>query len=324
MSYGTQSTSQYQQQQHNTLQSGNNVSECDMTPQQSIIGIEAQIHPFAQGTSTHQQHQQQHHQWIQIGEGGFTDFGLNMSEPLESSMKENMGSLCRLASNFPNGTHSLQHPQAFYPHHPYQLHGGSVSTASSSSSIPILQSTPGYENIPVGYFQQQGQSNSSLMQIGISRPQHQSFTPSEVPRPMWFPSQSGSFSVPASTPEFSWSSQQQQSSQSINISANDSPEVELASLDLDMENNDDNNRAQDHPLALQHNQLNQQPLSAHALFQQQHQQQQVQQIHQQQQQKQLHRVSIQHQHQQTFYILQMQDNDEELEFEPVSSVTKSK
>ncbi|KAF9325138.1 hypothetical protein BG006_011369 [Podila minutissima] len=87
---------------------------------------------------------------------------------------------------------------------------------------------------------------------------------------------------------------------SIRSSANDSPEVELASLDLDTGNNDDNNQTQDHPLALQHNQLNQQPLSARAF------------------------VSIQLQHQQTFYIPQMQDDDEELEFEPVSSVAKSK
>ncbi|KAG0347143.1 hypothetical protein BG005_000352, partial [Podila minutissima] len=340
-------TSQYQQQQHNTLKPGNNASEYNMgfdlmsqvltAPQQSILGIEAQIHPFAQGASTHQQHQQLHRQSIQIGEGGFTDFGLNMDESLESLMKKNMGSLHGLASNLPNDAHSLQHPQASHPHHPSQLHGGSVSTASS---IPILQSTPGYENMydaaaQFGYFEQQGQSNSSLIQTGISRPQHP-FTPSEAPRPMWFPNQSGSFNVPASIPEFSWSSQQQ-SSQSINISANDSPEVELESLDLDMEN-DDNNQAQDHPSALQHIQLKQQPLSAHALFQQQHvqqqqrhmeqqalqQQQQMQQIHQQQQQKQLHRVSIQHQHQQTFYIPQMQDDDEELEFEPVSSsVAKS-
>ncbi|KAF9317218.1 hypothetical protein BG006_003415, partial [Podila minutissima] len=112
-----------------------------MTTQQSILGIKAQIHPFAQGTSTHQQHQQQS---SQVGEGGFTDFGLNMSKSLECSMKENMRSLRRLASNLPNGTNSVQHPQAFYPHHPSQLHGGSVSPASSLS---VLQSTPGYENM---------------------------------------------------------------------------------------------------------------------------------------------------------------------------------
>ncbi|KAF9323048.1 hypothetical protein BG006_001802 [Podila minutissima] len=333
--------SQYQQQQHNTLQPGNSDSEYDMgfdlmsqvltAPQQSILGIEAQILPFARGTSTHQQHQQLHRQSIQIGEGGFTDFGLNMDESLESLMKKNMGSLHGLASNLPNDAHSLQHPQASHPHHTSQLHGGSVSTASS---MPILQSTPGYENVydasaQFGYFEQQGQSNSSLIQTGISRPQHQSFIPSEAPRPMWYPNQSGSFSVPASIPEFYWSSKQLQSLQSINISANDSPEVELESLDLDMENNDDNKQAQDHSSALQHNQLKLQPLSAHALFQQQHvqqqqrhieqqalqQQQQMQQIHQHQQQK-LHRVAIQHQHQQTFYIPQMQDDDEELESEP--------
>ncbi|KAG0338269.1 hypothetical protein BG005_003818 [Podila minutissima] len=138
-----------------------------MTPQQSILGIEAQIHPFAQGASTHQQHQQQHHQSTQVSEGGFTDFGLNMRESLENAMKEIMGSLHRLASNLPNDAHSLHHPQAFHPHHPSQLHGGSVSTASS---IPILQSTPGYENMydasaQFGYFEQQGQSNSSLIQM---------------------------------------------------------------------------------------------------------------------------------------------------------------
>ncbi|KAF9311995.1 hypothetical protein BG003_006751 [Podila horticola] len=349
MPYGAQLTStQYQQQQHNTLQSGNNASEYDMgfdlmsqvltnAPQQSILGIEAQIHPFAQGATAHQQHQQHHHrQSIQIGEGGFTDFGLNMNESLESLMKKNMGSLNGLVSNLPNDAQSLQHPQASHPHHPLQLHGGSVSSASS---VPILQGTPGYETMydsttQFGYFQQQGQSNSSLIQTGISQPQHQSFTPSEASRPMWFPNQSGSFSIPASTPEFSWPSQQQQSSQSINISANDSPEVELDSLDLDIENS--NNQAQDHPSALQHNQLKQQQqLSAHALFQQQHvqqqqrhmeqqalqqqqQQQQQLQMHQKQQ-KQLHRASIQHQHQQTFYIPQMQDDDEEPEFDPVSS-----
>ncbi|KAG0036046.1 hypothetical protein BGZ82_004760 [Podila clonocystis] len=349
MPYGTQPTSiQYQQQQRNTLQSGNNASEYDMgfdlmsqvltnAPQQSILGIEAQIHP-----SAHQQlHPQHHRQSIQIGDGGFTDFGLNMNESLESLMKKNMGPLHGLASNLSNDAHSLQHPQASHPHHPSHLHGGSISTASS---MPSLQGTPGYETIydapaQFGYFQQQGQSNSSLIQTGISQPQHQSFTPSEAPRPMWFPNQRGSFSIPASTPEFSWSTQQQQSSQSINISANDSPEVELESLDLDIENNN-NNQAQDHPSALQHNQLKQQQqqLSAHALFQQQHaqqqqrhmeqqalqqqqQQQQQMQMHQKQQ-KQLHRASIQHQHQQTFYIPQMQDDDEESEFEPVSSADR--
>ncbi|KAF9202299.1 hypothetical protein BGZ59_002226 [Podila verticillata] len=345
MAYG-QSTSQYQQQQqHNNLQSGNNASEYDMgfdlmsqvltnAPQQSILGIEAQIHPFTQGTSAHHHQQHQHRQSIQIGEGGFSDFGLNMNESLESLMKKNMGSLNGLVSSLPNDAHAL-HPQVSQSHHPSQLHGGSVSAASS---MPILQGTPGYETMygasgQFGYFQQ-GQSNSSMIQTGISQPQQQTFTPSEAPRPMWFPNQSGSFSVPASTPEFSWPSQQQQSSQSINISANDSPEVELESLDLNMENS--NNQAQDHPSTLQHNQLKQQQLNAHALFQQQHVQQQQRHMEQQalqqqqqqmqmhQQQKQLHRASIQHQHQQTFYIPQMQDDDEEPEFGPVSAVGDSK
>ncbi|KAG0340840.1 hypothetical protein BG005_003120, partial [Podila minutissima] len=57
--YGTQSTTQYQQQ-HNILQPGSHAFEYDMTPQQSILGIEAQIHPFAQGASTQQQHRQHH------------------------------------------------------------------------------------------------------------------------------------------------------------------------------------------------------------------------------------------------------------------------
>lgn len=340
MTYGQSTSAQYQQQQqHNNLQPGNNASEYDMgfdlmsqvltnAPQQSILGIEAQIHPFAQGTSAHHHQQHQHRQSIQIGEGGFTDFGLNMNESLESLMKNGM------VSSLPNDAHSLQHPQASHSH---PLHGGSVSAASS---MPILQGTPSYETIydapgQFGYFQQ-GQTNSSMIQTGISQPQQQTFTPSEAPRSMWFPNQSGSFSVPASAPEFSWSSQHQQSSQSINISANDSPEVELESLDLNIENSD--NQAQDHPSTLQHSQLKQQQLSAHALFQQQHvqqqqrhmeqqalqqQQQQQMQMHQQQQ-KQLHRASIQHQHQQTFYIPQMQDDDEEPEFGPVSSVGDSK
>ncbi|KAG0034174.1 hypothetical protein BGZ81_005879 [Podila clonocystis] len=347
--YSAQPTSvQYQQQQHSTLKSGNSASEYDMgfdlmsqvltnAPQQSILGIEAQIHP-----SAHQQLYPQHHrQSIQIGDGGFTDFGLNMDESLESLMKKNMGPLHGLASNLPNDAHSVQHPQVSHPHHPSHLHGVSISTASS---MPSLQGTPGYGTIydapaQFGYFQQQGQSNSSLIQAGISQPQNQSFTPSEATRPLWFPNQPGSFNIPTSTPEFSWSTQQQQSSQSINISANDSPEVELESLDLDIENNN-NNEAQDHPSALQHNQLKQQQqqqLSAHALFQQQHaqqqqrhmeqqalqqqQQQQQMQMHQQQH-KQLHRASIQHQHQQTFYIPQMQDDDEESEVEPVSSADR--
>ncbi|KAF9541352.1 hypothetical protein EC957_003130 [Mortierella hygrophila] len=273
------------------------------------------IHPFGHSDQQQQQHQRQS---IQTDQDGFADFGLNMDESLEGLMKKSMGSFGHLMESFSNDSSSL------LEHHHHQLHqqqqqqqvlAPSTPTASVDqfSYFQNLQQTPTPQQQQQFLHnqhqqQQQGQQQGQQQQQG-----HMGFQ--EMSRTMWISNHSGgaaSFSVPTN-PEFPWSSppphpqtpsqallQQQGTMQSINISANDSPQEELE-LELGLEN---------HHVVQQQ----QQQLSAHVLFQQQHQEQQrrhIEQQQKQQQQKQQHRASIQHQHQQTFYIPQMQDDEDE-------------
>ncbi|KAF9141429.1 hypothetical protein BGX30_004820 [Mortierella sp. GBA39] len=293
------------------------------------------IHPFVHSDQQQQQQQQQQHQHqsIQIDQDGFADFGFNIDESLEGLMKKSMGSFDHLMGSFSNDSPSV------LEHHHHQLHQQQQQQQVLAPSTPAasvdqfsyfqnLQQTPTPQQQQQQQFlhnqqqqqqqqQQQGQQQQQQQQQG-----HVSFQ--EMSRTMWIPNHSGgaaSFSVPTN-PEFSWSSppphpqtpsqahpQQQSTMQSINISANDSPQEELE-LELGLETHH----------VVQQQQQQQQQLSAHVLFQQQHQeqqrrhieqQQQKQQQQKQQQQKQQHRASIQHQHQQTFYIPQMQDDEDE-------------
>ncbi|KAF9281782.1 hypothetical protein BGZ68_006432 [Mortierella alpina] len=259
------------------------------------------IHPFSD------QFMSRPHQPLQTSQANsFPDFGLNMGESLESLMKKNMGSLGGLLSDMSGGL-----PLG---------NADSTTITSPSLSMPLLQ-TPGAPTFEHGvydpsatavqfnYLQQQRDLQQGQMRPG--QPTHQ-----DTSKSMWIPSHSGSFAVPANT-EFSWQQQQQQhqSTPSINISANDSPESEVGP-ELDLETGGAQEQQQ------------QQPLSAHALFQQQHEQQQQEQLRKNSlvldnQQPQQHRASIQHQHLQSFYIPQMQDEDDDGVFQAMYNSTKS-
>ncbi|KAF9960551.1 hypothetical protein BGZ72_006613 [Mortierella alpina] len=276
-----------------------------------LVG-QAGIHQFSD------QYVPRSHQPLQTSQANnIPDFGLHMGESLESLMKKNMGSLDGLLSDLSGGAPL----------------GSTDTTATTSSSLSmpmqsLLQapSTPTFEHgvydpsgtaVQFNYFQQQ----RDVQQRQVQPVQH---SHQDTLKSLWMPSHSGSFAVPANT-EFSWPQQHQQhqTTPSINISANDSPQSEVGpELDLDRDQIGDAPEQQ------------QQPLSAHALFQQQHEQQQ-----QQQQQEQLrknsmvldnlqpqqHRASGQHQHQhlQSFYIPQMQDEDDDGVFQAMYDSTKS-
>ncbi|ORZ22832.1 hypothetical protein BCR41DRAFT_420592 [Lobosporangium transversale] len=238
--------------------------------------------------STSQQQQQTFHPHLSQQHGAiafpqhaaFSDFGLDMDESLEALMKKDVvGPL-----------------------------GGITGNLADSSSTTLLQghhgSTPFnsaiYDN-QFGFFQQQQQQQ----QQQPSQSLQQQMDYQDVLGSMWTSGQTGSFSVPAhNNPQNPWS---HQSSQSINISADDSsqPEMELKE-----------GQSQEQP--------QQQMNNAHALFQQQFQQQRRHQ-HQQQEQmrknsivlgmhqhlQQQQRTSIPHQLQQTFYIPQNHDDDDD-------------
>ncbi|KAF9986906.1 hypothetical protein BGZ75_001269 [Mortierella antarctica] len=245
-------------------------------------------------------------------ENSYPDFGLNMGESLESLMKKNMGSFGGLLSDLSGGA-PLGSPD-------------STTITSPSLSMPmqsLLQgpSAPAFEHgvydpsttsVQFNYLQQQ--RDLQQRQVRPAQPAHH-----DTLKSMWIPSHSGSFAVPANT-EFSWQQQQQQhhSTPSINISANDSPLSEVGpELELDGDQ-------------MVGTQQQQQPLSAHALFQQQHEQQQLQQEQLRRNslvldalQPQQHRASIQHQHLQSFYIPQMQDEDDDGVFQAMYDSTKS-
>ncbi|KAF9950089.1 hypothetical protein BGZ70_001514 [Mortierella alpina] len=264
----------------------------------SFVG-QTGAHPFSD------QYVSRPHQPLQTSQAtAFPDFGLGMGESLESLMKKNMGSLDGLLSDLSGGA---------------ALSSSDATTITSPSlSMPmqsLLQgtSTPAFEHgvyapsataAQFNYLQQQ-QRDLQQRQAPPAHAAHQ-----DTLKSIWIPSHSGSFAVPANT-EYAWQQQQQQQQQqhqstlSINISANDSPQSEAGpELDLDGDQ-----------------QQQQQPLSAHDLFQQQHEQQQQQQQQEEQLRKnslvldtlqpQQHRASIQHQHLQSFYIPQMQDEDDD-------------
>ncbi|KAF9576964.1 hypothetical protein EC968_000089 [Mortierella alpina] len=242
----------------------------------------------------------------------FPDFGLNMGESLESLMKKNMGSLGKLFCDLSGGS-------------PLGSTDGTTMTSPSLSMPmqPLLQgpSTPAFEHggynpsasaVQFNYLQQQ--RDFQQRQMRPAQAAHQ-----DALKSMWIPSHSGSFAVPANT-EYSWQQQQQQhqSTPSINISANDSPQSEVGP-ELDLDGDQIGGTQKQH-----------QQLSAHALFQQQHEQQQQQQeqlrknsLALEPQQPQQHRASIQHQHLQSFYIPQMQDEDDDSVFQGMYNSNKS-
>ncbi|KAK3830343.1 MAG: hypothetical protein J3R72DRAFT_257951 [Linnemannia gamsii] len=303
----------------------------DMPSSSETVGLQDanDTHPFAhpgQQQQRSQQHHGHHHQSVNIGQDDFTNFGLSMDESLEGLMKKSMGSFERIMESFPNESSSLMDHQ----HHHQQQQQQQQPTPSTPTAVDQFSYFQNLQQIPTpqqhfqqqqqSYFQPQRQQQQQQNQQGHMNHQE------EMSRTMWMPNYSGSasFSIPAN-PKFSWSSspqtqhqqpqmpsRQQGTMQSINISANDSPQEEL---ELDLNSLESHQNSQ------------QQQLSAHALFQQQHQEQQrrhMEQQQQQQQQRQLQlqqRASIQHQHQQTFYIpLMKDDEDEEDENEDVESV----
>ncbi|KAF9123086.1 hypothetical protein BGW39_009286, partial [Mortierella sp. 14UC] len=286
-------------------------------------------HPFAHPRQQPQPQPQQNHNHhsIQISQDGFADFGLKMDESLEGLMKKSMGSFDHLMESFSNESPSLMDLRHIHQHQQQQgqLTPSTPAAADQFLYFQNLQQAPPPQQQHFQqqqqHFQQQEEQQQQQKQQQLSQQGHMIFQ--EMSRMMWMPNHSGgaSFSIPAN-PEFSWSSssqpqhqqpqtplQPQGTMQSINISANDSPQEELE-LDL-------GNFESEH-VSLQQQQQQQQQLSAHASFQQQHQEQQRRHMEQQQQQ---YRVSIQRQHQQTFYIPQMQDDeDEEVENEEVKSM----
>ncbi|KAF9899318.1 hypothetical protein EC991_009093, partial [Linnemannia zychae] len=269
---------------------------------------DAHVHPFAQPGQQQQQQQQQqqeqqthHHHYIQNGHNGFIDFGLNMDESLDGLMKKSLGSFDHLMESISNESQSvMDHPHHHQiPHLQEQIQQVTPSTpaAGAANQFSYFQSLQPAPSIQQQHFQRQQQQQSQQGNVSFQE--------------MWMPSHSGgtTFCIPANS-DLSWSSspqpqhpqpqtslQPQSTMQSINISANDSPQEES---ELDLGNFGGEHTSQ------QQNQQHQQ-LSAHALFQQQHQEQQRRHMEQQQQ----HRASIQHQHQQTFYIPQMQDDEDE-------------
>ncbi|KAG0057579.1 hypothetical protein BGZ83_008161 [Gryganskiella cystojenkinii] len=255
---------------------------------------ESQIHPFMLPYG-HSQHQ--HHASMTIGEGEdrFAEFGLGMGESLENLMKKNVGSLDQLIG---------------------LSREGQIDASQMAS-----------------YLQQHQQQQQQQQQHQHQQQQQQPAMFQDMSRSTWMPSPSGSFTLPSKAEDFSWSpvvsqrqqQQQQQSSQSINISANDSPQAEMELEQL--QNQQQQLSASEELMQRQKQVLFQQQ---HRLFeqlqQQQQQQHQKQQQHlhlrkgsfvggiaqlPQQQQVQQHRASIQHQHQQSFYIPQMQEDDED-------------
>ncbi|KAI1313058.1 hypothetical protein EDD11_002731 [Mortierella claussenii] len=289
-------------------------------------------------------------------DASFDDFGLNMNESLESLMKKDIDGLMNGLAH--DSTASLlQEHQRHHQHHRHQHQQQQqqypVSTAFTSPSIYNTSAVNRF-----GFSQQQQRQTPQQIQE-----QHGQLNYRDVSRSMWIPSHTGSLAVPASSissdqsnnggnDEDAWcqSRQQQQqipkqSSQSIIISANGSPQDGM-DLDLEIEGSPTGAEEQQTETQAQQPQQQQQQQqhlqqqqqrSAHALFQQQHQQQQqrhMDQLQQQQQQVrksscvvglqqqyplahtlQQHRSSIQHQHQQTFYIPQMQDDDDENGFD---------
>ncbi|KAF9922948.1 hypothetical protein FBU30_006909 [Linnemannia zychae] len=289
----------HQQQQHQDLHlSFPQTGDFEMGFDMDQTTNDAQTHPFA---ITAQQQQPQH-QSIQINQDGFSNFGLSMNESLEGLMKKSMGSFDHLIEGFQNNSTSLvdSHHHHLYHHQQQQQQ--------------LTPSTPAVSSDQFSYFQNLQQVPTPQQQHFQQQQQQQSMTCQDMSRNMWMPNNSGAtvttpFSVPANL-DYPWSSQQnthissqpqqhQGTMQSINISANDSPREEL-DLDLSIESQQ----------AIHHHQQQQQQLNAHSLFQQQHQEQQRRHMEHQQQQQQ-HRASIQHQHQQTFYIPQLQDDEDD-------------
>lgn len=224
------------------------------------------------------QQQQSSQRPAHIGQDNFA-LGLNMTESLESLMKKNMTSSL---DSFVGGLSGAN---------PQSLLASPVSASVFSQSLYDTSSAS-----PFGAFsqqQQQQQPQMAFQDVSLSS--------------MWTPNQSDSFVIPTHESQLSWQQvtpRPQQSLQSINISANDSPiqeEMKLLPLDLNLQ------RQQD--------QQQQKQFSAHALFQQQRLQHPLQQ----------HRasISIQHQHQQSFYIPQLQDDDDEDEAEDESESSQA-
>jgi hypothetical protein len=234
------------------------------------------VHPFVHpGQQQPQSEQNHHHHSLQISQHYFTDFGLNMDETLEGLMKKNIGSFDHLMESFSNSSSSLMDDQ--HPHHIPQQQQPTPSTQASAGHFSYFQDQQ-HASTPQQPFQQQ-QQRFQQQEEQQNQQGHMNFQ--DMSRVAWIPSHSANS-------DFSWSpSPQSQTSippqgmmQSINISTNDSSQEKLGS-------------------------------SLNSLGSQQILLQQQEQQHAKQQQQQQHRVSINHRYQQTFYIPQMQEDENE-------------